>query len=170
MLFLEPRVGDRPGHPHAAQVKKVKTLIKNKKYPPDGSRENQCERTKTGWVPEGSLAVFGGAFLRSRRPRGPGKALQNAGGEAPHIFEGLPGPPGPARPQKRTTQKIRPRCLQVPRRACGPGPLDPVFGPFGQAWGPSRPQNPATDPAQLGSIGRSRKRAGGVPRGDGLLT
>ncbi len=24
--FLEPRVGDRPGHPYAAQVKKVKTL------------------------------------------------------------------------------------------------------------------------------------------------
>ncbi len=38
-MFLEPRVGDRPGHPHAAQVKKVKTLIKNKNYPPDGSHE-----------------------------------------------------------------------------------------------------------------------------------
>ena len=40
--------------------------------------------------------------MRSGRPRGPGKALKNVGGEAPHRFEGLPGPPGPARPQKRT--------------------------------------------------------------------
>ena len=36
------------------------------------------------------------------------------GGFAPHIFEGLPGPPGPARPQKRTQTQIRPDCLQVP--------------------------------------------------------
>ena len=33
LLFLEPRVGDRPGHPQAAQVKKVKNLIKNLKMP-----------------------------------------------------------------------------------------------------------------------------------------
>ncbi len=55
------------------------------------------------WVLEGSLAGFlGGAFLRFGRPRGPGKAFQKVGGEDPHIFEGSPGPPGPARPQKRT--------------------------------------------------------------------
>ncbi len=40
--------------------------------------------------------------MKSGRPRGPGKALQNVGGFAPHIFEGFPGPAGPARPQKRT--------------------------------------------------------------------
>ncbi len=39
------------------------------------------------WVPEGSLAgFFRGAFLRSGRPRGPGKAFKNVAGEAPHIF------------------------------------------------------------------------------------
>ncbi len=32
--------------------------------------------------------------MRLGRPRGPGKALKNVGGEAPHIFEGLPGPRG----------------------------------------------------------------------------
>ncbi len=57
--------------------------------------------------------ICGGSFLRSGRPRGPRKALQNEGGEAPHIFEGLPGPPGPARLQK-CTKKIRPDCLHVP--------------------------------------------------------
>ncbi len=52
-----------------------------------------------GWVHEASLAGFSWvAFLRFDRPRGPGKAPKNVGGEAPHIFEGLPGPPGPARP------------------------------------------------------------------------
>jgi hypothetical protein len=67
------------------------------------------------WVPEGSLAGFwGGACLRSGRPRGPGKAFQNVGGFAPHISEGLSGPPGPARLPKRT-QTNRPDCLQVPR-------------------------------------------------------
>jgi hypothetical protein len=45
---------------------------------------------------------FFGAFLRSGRLRGPGKAFQTVGGEAPRIFEGLPGPPGLARPQKCT--------------------------------------------------------------------
>ncbi len=43
-----------------------------------------------------------GEFLRSGRPRGPGETLKKVGGFAPHIFEGCPGPPGPARPQKRT--------------------------------------------------------------------
>ena len=32
----------------------------------------------------------------------PGNPSIEVGGEAPHLFEGLPGPPGPARPQKRT--------------------------------------------------------------------
>ncbi len=43
-----------------------------------------------------------GELLRSGRPRGPGKAFKNVGGEAPHLFEGFPRPPGPARIQKRT--------------------------------------------------------------------
>ncbi len=40
-----------------------------------------------------------GACLKSGRPPGPRKAFKNVGGEAPHIFEGLPEPPGPARPK-----------------------------------------------------------------------
>jgi hypothetical protein len=56
---------------------------------------------------------FLGASLRSGRPRGPGKALKSVGGEDPHLFEGLPGPPRPARPQT-STPKTRPNCLQVP--------------------------------------------------------
>ncbi len=42
--------------------------------------------------------------MRSGRPRGPGKGFKNVGGEAPHIFEGFPVPPGPARPQKFSQQ------------------------------------------------------------------
>ncbi len=49
-----------------------------------------------------------GACSKSGRPRGPGRALKNVGknvgGEAPHIFEGFPGPPGPARPQQCTPE------------------------------------------------------------------
>ncbi len=41
---------------------------------------------------------FLAAFLRSGRHRVPGRAFKKVGDEAPHIFEGLPGPPGPARP------------------------------------------------------------------------
>ena len=41
------------------------------------------------------------------------KALKNVRGEAPHILEGLPGPPGPARPQKRTP-KIRRTAFRYP--------------------------------------------------------
>ncbi len=37
-----------------------------------------------------------GVFLRSGRPRGPGKAFKNVGGFAPHSFEGSPGLPGPS--------------------------------------------------------------------------
>ncbi len=70
------------------------------------------------------------AFLRSRRPRGPGKAFKKVWGEAPHIFEGLPGPPGPARPQKCTpTNPARlPSGTQHP--APGPRPMKlTVVGP-----------------------------------------
>ena len=40
--------------------------------------------------------------MKAGRPRGPRKAFKKVGGEAPHLFEGLVGLPGPARPQKRT--------------------------------------------------------------------
>ncbi len=43
--------------------------------------------------------IVWGAFLRSGRPRGPGKAFKNEGGFVPHRFEGRPEPPGPARLQ-----------------------------------------------------------------------
>ncbi len=53
--------------------------------------------------------------MKSGRPRGPGEAFKNDWGEAPHISEGFPGPPWPARPQNRPN-KIRPDCLQVKSR------------------------------------------------------
>ncbi len=59
-------------------------------------------QNEEAWVPEGNLAGFLGAFLKSGRLRGLGKAFEHVGGFAPHRFEGFPGPPGPARPQKRT--------------------------------------------------------------------
>jgi hypothetical protein len=38
------------------------------------------------WVPEGNLAGFlGGAFLRSGRPRGPGRSLKKMGGFASAV-------------------------------------------------------------------------------------
>jgi hypothetical protein len=40
-------------------------------------------------------------------PLGPEKAFRNVGDEAPHICEGFPGPPGPARPQKRAYMGIK---------------------------------------------------------------
>ncbi len=56
-----------------------------------------------------------GCFLRSGRPRGPGKTLKKVGGFAPHILKAFPGPRG--RPDlKNATRKNRPGCLQVPKR------------------------------------------------------
>ncbi len=57
---------------------------------------------------------FWGAFLKSGRPRGPGKAFRSVGVEAPHIFEGLLGPPRGRPDFKNAPNKIRPDCLQVP--------------------------------------------------------
>ncbi len=70
------------------------------------------------WVPEGSLAgCFRCLFEVWPGPGGPGKALQNVGGEAPHLFGRVSRAPG-ARPNlKNATNKIRPDCLQVPRAA-----------------------------------------------------
>ncbi len=71
--------------------------------------------------------------MRTGRPRGPGKALPNVGGVAPHLFEGFPGPPEPARPQKRTQTNLARDCLRVPRKS--------------SIWGsgrPRRPQGPKT--------------------------
>ncbi len=58
--------------------------------------------------------MCGGAFLRFGRPRGPRKALQNLGGEAPYIFEAFPGPRGRL-DLNSAPDKFRPDCLQVPR-------------------------------------------------------
>ncbi len=62
---------------------------------------------------------FWGAFLRSGRPRGLGKAFQKIGGFAPHICEGFSGPPGPARLQKctKTTPARLPPGTQPSREA-----------------------------------------------------
>jgi hypothetical protein len=48
-----------------------------------------------------------GAFLKSGRPRGPGKALNNVGGEAPNIFGGLPGPRAGQNSKMHTTKPAR---------------------------------------------------------------
>ncbi len=54
--------------------------------------------------------------MKSGRPRRPGKALRNVGGEAPHIPEGLPGPPGPARHQKRTPKNLSQTVFRYPAK------------------------------------------------------
>ncbi len=58
-----------------------------------GLRERQIAETRVPncWAPEGSLAGFWGAFLKSG---GPGKPCKNVGGEAPHILKSFPGPRG----------------------------------------------------------------------------
>ncbi len=79
---------------------------------------NLCFRiSDISWTWAGYLKAvwpdFVGAFLRSGRPRGPGKAFQNVGGEAPTDLKASPGPRG--RPDlKNAAKKIRPDCLQVP--------------------------------------------------------
>ena len=115
-----------------------------------------------------------GAFLKSSRPRGPGKTFQNVGGFAPHLFEGVPGPPGPARLQKWTPNKPArmPSGTQVPeatredrpgsrmRSASQCGPAHPkVWVPEGSlagfCWGAflrsGRPRGP----------GKALKKVGG---------
>jgi hypothetical protein len=45
--------------------------------------QNRVPEKPFAWIPEGSLAgVFRYVFLRSGRPRGPGKAFKNAPGTA----------------------------------------------------------------------------------------
>ena len=53
-------------------------------------------------------------FLRSGRPRGPGKPFQNVGGFAPHIFEGLPGPPGAGQTSKTHPNKSGQTAFKYP--------------------------------------------------------
>ncbi len=51
--------------------------------------------SEVNWVLEGSLAgFFEGAFLRSGRPRGPGKALKMWGASPPTFLKAFPGPRG----------------------------------------------------------------------------
>ncbi len=54
------------------------------------------------WVPEGSLAGFVGCVFEVWPAPGARASLEKGGGRSPHIFEGFPGPPRPARPQERT--------------------------------------------------------------------
>ncbi len=70
------------------------------------------------WVPEGSLAGFwGGAFLRSGRPRGPGKAFEKVGCFAPHLSNGFVGRRGRPNPKNRRcpaspkTMYYNPTCI-----------------------------------------------------------
>ncbi len=50
----------------------------------------------------------------SGRPRGPRRPFQKVGGFAPHILGGFPGPPGPARLQKRTPNKPSQTAFRYP--------------------------------------------------------
>ena len=54
-------------------------------------------------------------WIKCRSRRGRDLIHHHRSGHQPHILQGFPGPPGPARPQKRTPKKFRPDCLQVPR-------------------------------------------------------
>ncbi len=54
------------------------------------------------WVPEGSLAGFGGGLFEVWPAPGAREGPPKKGGDAPHIFEGIRGPSEPARPQKKT--------------------------------------------------------------------
>ncbi len=58
--------------------------------------------------------------MRSGRPRGPGQAPKLVGGVAPHLSEGLPGPPVPARPQKDTPKKSGQTAFRYPQISHAP--------------------------------------------------
>ncbi len=80
------------------------------------AEQSHQHRLVYNWVPEGSLAGFClGAFLGSGRPRGPGKAFQNVGGEAPTFLKAFPGPRGRPNFKNAPPKNNRPDCLQVPR-------------------------------------------------------
>jgi hypothetical protein len=83
----------------------MKTILKR-----EGSRSVFAGYLKAAWP------VFWGGVFEVWPAPGPRPALPHfAGADPPQCFVGLPGPPGPARPQKRNPQ-IRPDCLQVPSK------------------------------------------------------
>ncbi len=96
------------------------------------------------------------SFWGSGRPRGPRRPFQKVGGFAPHLFEGLPGPPGPSRPQKRT-HKIRPECLQVPGPAVFMDACYVYLGCPVQGEGPDGPI-----PSEIHGVGSVSLRIRGV--------
>ncbi len=93
---------------------------------------------ESGYLKSGR--IYWGAGFRSGRPREPGKAFKNVGGFASRRFEGLPGPPGPARHQKRTLKRPRPDCRQVPSFNTWFWGR-PEIADFGCPGGPQTPSN-----------------------------
>ncbi len=71
--------------------------------------------------PKAVWTDFWGEFLRSGRPRWPGKAFKNVGREGPHLFEGLPGPPGGRPDLKDAPRKSGQTAFRYPAREGGPG-------------------------------------------------
>ncbi len=110
-----------------AQQNKIKQRSKAKQsaakksptheVPSAAPRCQVCYSFLTGRLPGSLKAVwpdFLGAVLRSGRPRGHVKVLENVGAKHPTFWKALPGPRG--RPDlKNATPKIRPDCVQVPR-------------------------------------------------------
>ncbi len=91
--------------------------------------------------------------MRSGRPRGPGKALRNVGGETPRISEGFPGPPEPARPQK-CTPKTRPDYFQEPSLEGRTRDTQSGHDDDGQAWCSAVPQRATPEHCQPDAYSR----------------
>jgi hypothetical protein len=98
---------------------------------------------------------FGVFCLRSGRPREPGKAGKSLEGEAAHLFEGLPGLPGPARLQKRIPKQSGQLAFKYPDLDPGiPGAR--VYLALGHRPVPGAP----VDRASLGSSDTMGSRLG----------
>ncbi len=69
-----------------------------------------------------------GPFLTSGRPRGPGKAFKNVGGDFPHIFEGVPDPPGASQTSKTHPKTSGQSAFRNPALRSGQGPGPPGAG------------------------------------------
>jgi hypothetical protein len=80
-------------------------------------------------------------FVRSGRPREPGRPFQKVRGEAPRLLKGSHGPPGPARPQESfisgpgAPKKVRTRCTRKNTRV-------PSSGLRGQPGSSTRKREP----------------------------
>jgi hypothetical protein len=126
-----PKTGQKPAKHRPSPAQDWPQTCQKPKCSTPGPGQGVQHRRRIG--PAGYLKavwwdLLGRAFSRSGRPRGPGKALKNVGGFAPNMLEGLPGPPGLARPQKCTPKNPArlPSGTQSNRTR-----IHPKVGPFG---------------------------------------